>query len=247
MSYICSISGDNVSLSQEAQDNITASARALAHWALENSSESDLINQSQHLPLGFSPDLFFDPDFVDSDEFSRDNAGLAREDAEAVRRSEYINSILTPPSTVPVSRPNIPVSVAASVNSLTPSSTTTNTSVSNSNSQTTFINSVVPDPLDFIIGITGSPSRQGDAPGNLISVASNNWAMLDEGAGPSRPRSNANSTTETASAPVTGPIGPGGDAPGNTNSSDIPDWVDPSFLAALPDEMRAEVLAEQMR
>lgn len=236
------ILGETVPLSQEAQDNITASARALAHWALESSSEDDLLDQSQHLPLGSRPDLIYDPDLNDSDEFSHDNAGLAREEADAVRRSEYINSILVP--SVPVSRPNIPVTVSTDIDNSTPSATPNSSTVlSNSNSQTTLVNTG-PDPLDFIIGITGSPSRQEDTPGNLISVASNNWAMVDVVAGPSRPRNN---TEESGPTSVTVPTGPGGDASNSNNGAEIPDWVDPSFLAALPDEMRAEVLAEQMR
>ena len=31
------------------------------------------------------------------------------------------------------------------------------------------------------------------------------------------------------------------------SNSEIPEGVDPSFLAALPDEMREEVIAEQLR
>lgn len=54
-------------------------------------------------------------------------------------------------------------------------------------------------------------------------------------------------TEASETCPVPGSSG-GESAVANSGlSPEIPEGVDPSFLAALPDEMREEVIAEQLR
>lgn len=59
---------------------------------------------------------------------------------------------------------------------------------------------------------------------------------------------NSSANTEAGEAcPVPGSSAGETAAANSGLSPEIPEGVDPSFLAALPDEMREEVIAEQLR
>lgn len=86
-------------------------------------------------------------------------------------------------------------------------------------------------------------TKKGESAANTMSSASVDVLTTDEA-------SNANASANATSASTnanSNEIGEGSSSSAQIDGTAVPDGIDPSFLAALPEEMRAEVIAEHLR